>query len=244
MSLIADGRLRAGRHVQRQPARDGRRPGRCSPRCSPPRRTRTSTGCGTGWRSASRRCIDRHELPWRVVTAGAKGCVSFLPEPIRNFRDFLRLDGRYGHAHWLVQHNRGRLPAALGQGRAVADVGAAHRRGRRPVRRQLRPPRHPADRRGGLRPVTTHPGAGRADPASGQAELPGARSRAQARWARGAVDDRVLEGDLHDQPVEKGRPHDVNASTSTGPISPSSIPACTTRATGRATAGPGRPGPS
>ena len=51
--------------------------------------------------------IDRHGAPWRVVTAGAKGCVSFLPERIRNFRDFRRLDGRYGHAHWLVQHNRG-----------------------------------------------------------------------------------------------------------------------------------------
>ncbi len=51
--------------------------------------------------------IERHDLPWRVVTAGAKGCVSFLSEPIRNYRDFLRLDGRYGHAHWLVQHNRG-----------------------------------------------------------------------------------------------------------------------------------------
>ena len=42
-----------------------------------------------------------------MVTAGAKGCVSFLPQPIRNFRDFLGLDGRYGQAHWLVQHNRG-----------------------------------------------------------------------------------------------------------------------------------------
>jgi glutamate-1-semialdehyde 2,1-aminomutase len=51
--------------------------------------------------------IDRHEAPWRVVTAGAKGCVSFLPQRIRNFRDFRELDGRYGHAHWLVQHNRG-----------------------------------------------------------------------------------------------------------------------------------------
>jgi glutamate-1-semialdehyde 2,1-aminomutase len=51
--------------------------------------------------------IDRHQAPWRVVTAGAKGCVSFLPHPIRNFRDFRELDGRYGHAHWLVQHNRG-----------------------------------------------------------------------------------------------------------------------------------------
>jgi glutamate-1-semialdehyde 2,1-aminomutase len=51
--------------------------------------------------------IDRRGLPWRVVTAGAKGCVSFLPDPIHDFRDFLHLDGRFGHAHWLVQHNRG-----------------------------------------------------------------------------------------------------------------------------------------
>jgi glutamate-1-semialdehyde 2,1-aminomutase len=51
--------------------------------------------------------VDRHEAPWLVITAGAKGCVSFLPDPIRNFRDFRALDGRYGHAHWLVQHNRG-----------------------------------------------------------------------------------------------------------------------------------------
>jgi glutamate-1-semialdehyde 2,1-aminomutase len=51
--------------------------------------------------------IDEHELPWRVITAGAKGCISFLPEPIRNYRDFLMIDDRYGQAHWLVQHNGG-----------------------------------------------------------------------------------------------------------------------------------------
>jgi glutamate-1-semialdehyde 2,1-aminomutase len=51
--------------------------------------------------------IDRHQMPWRVVTAGAKGCLSFLPDPIHDFRGFLAIDGRYGHAHWLVQHNRG-----------------------------------------------------------------------------------------------------------------------------------------
>ncbi|MGH3486180.1 MAG: aspartate aminotransferase family protein [Nocardioidaceae bacterium] len=51
--------------------------------------------------------IDRSGMPWRVIMAGAKGCVSFLPEPIRNFRDFALLDGRYGEAHWLVQHNGG-----------------------------------------------------------------------------------------------------------------------------------------
>ena len=54
-----------------------------------------------------REAIDQHEMPWRVVTAGAKGCISFLPEAIRNFREFATLDGRYGEAHWLVQHNGG-----------------------------------------------------------------------------------------------------------------------------------------
>jgi glutamate-1-semialdehyde 2,1-aminomutase len=51
--------------------------------------------------------IGDHQLPWRVVTAGAKGCVAFGPEPIHNYRDFLATDERYGHAHWLLQHNGG-----------------------------------------------------------------------------------------------------------------------------------------
>ncbi|MDQ3105667.1 MAG: aminotransferase class III-fold pyridoxal phosphate-dependent enzyme [Actinomycetota bacterium] len=51
--------------------------------------------------------ITRNRLPWRHVTAGAKGCVTFLPEPVRSFRDFLGIDDRLGHAHWLIQHNGG-----------------------------------------------------------------------------------------------------------------------------------------
>jgi glutamate-1-semialdehyde 2,1-aminomutase len=51
--------------------------------------------------------IAEHDLPWHVTTAGAKGCITFLPTPTRNFRDFLEVDGRYGEAHWLVQHNGG-----------------------------------------------------------------------------------------------------------------------------------------
>jgi glutamate-1-semialdehyde 2,1-aminomutase len=51
--------------------------------------------------------IARYSLPWHVTTAGAKGCITFLPEPTRNFRDFLNVDGRLGQAHWLVQHNGG-----------------------------------------------------------------------------------------------------------------------------------------
>jgi glutamate-1-semialdehyde 2,1-aminomutase len=46
-------------------------------------------------------------VQWNVVSVGAKGCVTFGPEPVRDFRDFLGIDGRYSHAHWLVQHNGG-----------------------------------------------------------------------------------------------------------------------------------------
>jgi glutamate-1-semialdehyde 2,1-aminomutase len=31
----------------------------------------------------------------------------FRAEPLRGYRDFLDYDARWGHAHWLYQHNRG-----------------------------------------------------------------------------------------------------------------------------------------
>ncbi len=46
--------------------------------------------------------VDAH-----VVTVGAKGCVVFSTTPVRDFRDFLGLDNRFNHAHWLWQHNNG-----------------------------------------------------------------------------------------------------------------------------------------
>jgi glutamate-1-semialdehyde 2,1-aminomutase len=51
--------------------------------------------------------IATHDLPWHVVTAGAKGCIAFRADPIRNYRDFLQVDELLGQAHWLVQHNGG-----------------------------------------------------------------------------------------------------------------------------------------
>jgi glutamate-1-semialdehyde 2,1-aminomutase len=45
--------------------------------------------------------------PWHVVSVGAKGCVTFRHDPVREYRDFLEIDDRLGHAHWLVQHNGG-----------------------------------------------------------------------------------------------------------------------------------------
>jgi glutamate-1-semialdehyde 2,1-aminomutase len=51
--------------------------------------------------------IAKHGLPWRVVSVGAKGCVAFTGEPVRNYREFLAVDDRWGHLHWLMQHNGG-----------------------------------------------------------------------------------------------------------------------------------------
>jgi glutamate-1-semialdehyde 2,1-aminomutase len=51
--------------------------------------------------------IATYDVPWHVVTAGAKGCVIFRADPVRNFREFLGIDERLGQAHWLIQHNGG-----------------------------------------------------------------------------------------------------------------------------------------
>ena len=51
--------------------------------------------------------IAAHGLTAHVVSAGAKGCVTFSPAPVRDYRDFLGLDDRFNHLHFLVQHNGG-----------------------------------------------------------------------------------------------------------------------------------------
>jgi glutamate-1-semialdehyde 2,1-aminomutase len=44
---------------------------------------------------------------WHVVSVGAKGCITFRDQPVREYRDFLGIDDRLGQLHWLVQHNGG-----------------------------------------------------------------------------------------------------------------------------------------
>jgi glutamate-1-semialdehyde 2,1-aminomutase len=51
--------------------------------------------------------IAEHGFPWHVITVGAKGCVTFRRERVREFRDFLTVDAQLGHLHWLMQHNGG-----------------------------------------------------------------------------------------------------------------------------------------
>ena len=62
---------------------------------------------GPGPRRASSARSPRPGLAAHVVTAGAKGCVVFSAQPVRDYRGFLGVDDRYSHAHWLFQHNGG-----------------------------------------------------------------------------------------------------------------------------------------
>jgi glutamate-1-semialdehyde 2,1-aminomutase len=51
--------------------------------------------------------ISRAGLDAQVVAVGAKGCVVFTAQPVRDFRGFLGIEDSYSHAHWLFQHNGG-----------------------------------------------------------------------------------------------------------------------------------------
>jgi glutamate-1-semialdehyde 2,1-aminomutase len=60
-----------------------------------------------GIEEGCRGVIDEFDLPAHPVVIGAKGCVVFSRDPIRNYRQFLLLDDRLSHLHWLIQHNNG-----------------------------------------------------------------------------------------------------------------------------------------
>jgi glutamate-1-semialdehyde 2,1-aminomutase len=51
--------------------------------------------------------IERYGLAAHIVAVGAKGCIVFSAEPVRDFRDFVAINDQYSHAHWLFQHNGG-----------------------------------------------------------------------------------------------------------------------------------------
>src|SRR5260370_17217683 len=64
---------------------------------------------------ATEQAISRYDLAARVVAVGAKGCIVFTSEPVRDFRGFLAIDDSYSHAHWLFHHNRRALSPPPGQ---------------------------------------------------------------------------------------------------------------------------------
>src|SRR5919108_1678661 len=64
--------------------------------------------------------IARTGLPAHVVAVGAKGCVTFSPTAVRDYREFLAIDDRWSHCHWLFQHNGGGVLPPRGEGRQGA----------------------------------------------------------------------------------------------------------------------------
>jgi glutamate-1-semialdehyde 2,1-aminomutase len=58
---------------------------------------------------ACRSVVAEHGIPANVVEFGAKGCVTWSPEPIRNYRDYKATDFDLAFAQWMHGINRGIL---------------------------------------------------------------------------------------------------------------------------------------
>jgi glutamate-1-semialdehyde 2,1-aminomutase len=67
-------------------------------------------------KSGAEEVIRRYQLTAHVATAGAKGSVIYSKEPMRTYRDFLKIDERYAQAAWLYQYNRGVFLPPWGKG--------------------------------------------------------------------------------------------------------------------------------
>lgn len=59
--------------------------------------------------AACQEIIDRAGLPAHTVEFGAKGCITWAPEPIRNYRDYKATDFDLAYAQWIHGINRGVL---------------------------------------------------------------------------------------------------------------------------------------
>jgi glutamate-1-semialdehyde 2,1-aminomutase len=53
------------------------------------------------------RAIEENGIPAHVIDLGAKGCVSYRPQPLRNYRDFLECNVELFAASWPWMVNRG-----------------------------------------------------------------------------------------------------------------------------------------
>ena len=59
-------------------------------------------------KAACQEIIDRYGLPAYTEGMGAKGCVIFAPEPLREYRDYLtKVDGDLATLAWLYHMNHG-----------------------------------------------------------------------------------------------------------------------------------------
>jgi glutamate-1-semialdehyde 2,1-aminomutase len=66
--------------------------------------------------------IAQHGLAAHVVALGAKGCIVFSGHPVRNNREFLEIDDRLSHLHWLIQHSGGVFLPPWGKAEQMLSV--------------------------------------------------------------------------------------------------------------------------
>jgi glutamate-1-semialdehyde 2,1-aminomutase len=59
--------------------------------------------------------IAENELPFHVIAMGARGCVTYRKEKVRNYRDYLTIDRSWAYVSWLYQCNRGVLMAPFAE---------------------------------------------------------------------------------------------------------------------------------
>jgi glutamate-1-semialdehyde 2,1-aminomutase len=55
--------------------------------------------------------IREHQLPFHAITMAARGGVTYGPDRVRNYRDYLKIDREPAYLAWLYQCNRGVLMA-------------------------------------------------------------------------------------------------------------------------------------
>ena len=59
--------------------------------------------------------IKEFDLPFHVISIGARGGVTYRKERVRNYRDYLNIDKRWAYVSWLYQCNRGVLMAPFAE---------------------------------------------------------------------------------------------------------------------------------
>ena len=132
--------LRAGRHLQRQPARDGGGPGHAVRGAHRRRPTHSIDAAGApGCAASLEATIARTRLRLARGERRRQGLRDVPREPVREFRDFLADRRPAGPPALAHPAQRRRVPAAMGQGGAMVAVRSARRGRCRPLRRATSP---------------------------------------------------------------------------------------------------------
>jgi glutamate-1-semialdehyde 2,1-aminomutase len=92
-----------------------------------PAATQATVDRNTRLVSACQQIIDRAGLPAHTVQFGAKGCVTWAPERIRNYRDYKATDFDLAFSQWIHGINRGvLLPPGLDEQWLISVLHSDH----------------------------------------------------------------------------------------------------------------------